>query len=283
MKKVILRFNLCMIILMLLTGCLWAGTFSYTQDFSGSNGAQPVNWVVGYGSLSIQNNTYKAPSTDTEHLSYYNGAGSNLWSNYTASLWVYKTTSWTTNAKIDFLDTTGIAFRVQNSNNYYFAALRKLAHMYDGRLCIYKVTPEGSDLIGSVKSRYPLNSYYQDAWFKITVELNGNQITARFVEQGYEWDIIGEVTVTDDSYSNGTAGIYSISVNDGAGGYHSADDLTVNGTTIENCDDVVAQYSPAGDFNNDCRVDFKDAASLANSWLNCILPGNQECSTPWNN
>lgn len=39
----------------------------------------------------------------------------------------------------------------------------------------------------------------------------------------------------------------------------------------------------SGDFNGDCKVDFKDFSELAQNWMRCVKPDFQNCDEPWQN
>jgi hypothetical protein len=69
-------------------------------------------------------------------------------------------------------------------------------------------------------------------------------------------------TSSDDAYSR-----FYIS-NSGAPSTTYWDDISVTRDTAPVCGDTIHQY-PTGDFNHDCRVDFKDFATLAQHWLEC--------------
>ena len=50
----------------------------------------------------------------------------------------------------------------------------------------------------------------------------------------------------------------------------------------QNCDEAIAQgYEIEGDLTDDCKVDFDDIESLAGTWLDCMVPGEAGCLTPW--
>jgi len=36
-------------------------------------------------------------------------------------------------------------------------------------------------------------------------------------------------------------------------------------------------FEYAGDFNRDCKVDFKDLAMMTEQWLSCIDPNEDNC------
>jgi hypothetical protein len=47
-----------------------------------------------------------------------------------------------------------------------------------------------------------------------------------------------------------------------------------SGTLVSDCGDWGYLFA---DFNNDCKVDFKDFAKFAEQWLECTSPGGENC------
>ena len=56
--------------------------------------------------------------------------------------------------------------------------------------------------------------------------------------------------------------------------------LAITDPTV--CSEAIAQgHGMAGDVNNDCYVDLKDIAVIAQDWLRCINPADSGCASPW--
>jgi len=54
------------------------------------------------------------------------------------------------------------------------------------------------------------------------------------------------------------------------------DDVKITDTVMP-CGESFTQDYPIGDFSQDCKVDFVDFASMAESWLKCTIPGTAGC------
>ena len=68
----------------------------------------------------------------------------------------------------------------------------------------------------------------------------------------------------------------------GSGAYSGVILYRVDGIPPQSCDEVKAMdFVIAEDLNGDCRVNFSDIAIQVANWLNCIVPGEAGCDTPW--
>lgn len=201
----------------------FASEINYTQDFTGPDGSFPADWFDStHGSFSnnivdINNNQLRMrrdasnPSSLARNAAYV-GGDSATWDNYTVEV------LFTGNTESQY-QATGILGRWQGAssiNSGYFAY-----EMYGtpGVLKIGKDYSGQGDAATVLASTSLARTVHANEVTRLVFQLNGEQLTAWLYAEGstpgvYD-DLLGTVTTTDSTYSQGSAGLRA-----GLGGYN---------------------------------------------------------------
>lgn len=220
-----------------------APTFSYSEDFTGSNGSFPTDWYDGtksdppdftqpiteirsnalYMERGFASNLDDAPPRNAA----YNGPDSSMWQDYTVEVF------WSEERQDSSRHTTGIIARWQGPSdpfNAYFAYERN-GELVIGRGIGTDDKDNAAFVLGSASlSRAPAN----DEVTRLVFDLNGDTLTAEMFEEGSTagvFDVsMGSVSVNDSTHSQGSAGVRAYF--GGKGRDASFDDFSVEGTLV---------------------------------------------------
>lgn len=215
--------------------------FSYSQDFTGTNGAFPAEWWDASGGFftpvisEIRNNSLylsrtAASGTSATRNALYNGAGSTNWADYTVSATFINSSA---------TNRSGLIARWQPD-----------ATISSGELKGYLATTFGNKIHISLNSKNNggfdhdthllavanLTENLSDAQAaRMVLTVNGSLLSAfLYIEStsasGTFDKLIGSVSTTDTTYLTGSAGVMTRFTTDGRSTVW--DDFTVSGTAV---------------------------------------------------
>lgn len=296
-----MKLKIKMFLLLLLVcgiSSLQAADFSYSEDFTGTVGSQPTDWfnysstsLGGTGDIDIQqdlldasNYVYAGQTEDTFTGSYYQNADANDWVNYTLEVdfqqtWSYPSTTGTASYLF-----SAVTFRNDGPLRGYILRVRKLLGTTVTHLMLgyYDTSdtltfPDDVDIVPIAQAEM-VNALAPNVWYTYTVDVNGNNIHAQIAERGSIF-VEAEINAVDTRLVKGSVGVYSAM---NSSNYSEFDNVIVDGNTDLTCEMVLGAYALTADMNQDCYVDLKDFAVMAEDWAKCIDAGDPTCIQPWN-
>jgi len=151
------------------------------DDFDDGNAN---GWSFTNGAWSVESGELKQANNAGDAMAWWNDASAQNWSNYTVSADLTSTDN----------DQLGLAFYVQDAQNYYYASVSQ----QDGKLRLYLVQNGSVSLLDTNHS----STYTQGTPFTLSVSVDNGDIT---VSQ----DGVTKLTHTDTTYTSGSVGLYS--------------------------------------------------------------------------
>lgn len=287
------RIKLLLLFLLGFAGFVSAGTFSYSEDFTGSIGGEPQDWLnysSSVGAIDIQqdlldpaNYVYAGQTSGSFTGSYYANPDAQNWVNYTVEVdfqqtWEYPSTTGTQSYLF-----SAVTFRHDGPLRGYILRVRKLLGTTSTHLMLgyYDTTDSGAfpdtPDIEYIAQAEMMNALLPNTWYTYTVTVSGNSIYAKIAKRG---SIIteAEINAIDTRLVRGSVGVYSAM---NTSNYSEFDNVIVNGDTDLTCEMVKGAYSKVGDLNGDCYVNILDLGIFAQSWLYCIDEADPDCIKPW--
>lgn len=248
---------------------------SWSEDFTGANGAQPSGWTVHQGLVDIRSNEYTTRGNNgSRTVATYNESNALAWADYDLSCRIKQNLVFPTGTT-GSPSYPGVAFRVQDDDNYYLASVRKLSGWSTPSLVLSLVQDgQVSELAVTAIPGFDVN-----IWYDLRVAAHGTNIQVGIWRDGID---LGSLVVLDDTFDAGSVGVdadmpvpYMVRY----------DDFVVSGrqyTAQGRCDQVLAQgYSLTADLNRDCYVEWADFGIFAGQWQRCMNPEDTDCDRPW--
>lgn len=249
--------------------------FSYSQDFTGSNGSVPDGWNVHDGVVQVISNVYQtAGGLELDSIvSTYDNEDAKKWSNYTLNCKVRKDYTLPTGINDSSGLFTGVCFRVVDPNNYYLTAVKKKAGIADPVLVLSSVVDgQVEDISESV-----LLGEFDSLWHNVVIEAYGSFLDVKLYNSA--GSLIAQTNAVDETYPGGSVGIHA-DVKYPADGYY--DDFTVYGEMLSENADCLRTIGIYGqrntDLDGDCYIGINDLYIFSQQWLKCFAPDPAICN-----
>ena len=130
-----------------------------------------------------------------------------------------------------------------------------------------------------------------DTWYKIVVDFNVPGQTYELNITSEDGTLLAKETGSVDSpmakvdgftMYNNTTGAGASGVGQQGLAHMVVDNVRFDSEPPVTCEEMLAAVGAiTGDVNEDCYVDMADFKIMADTWLDCIIPGVGGCDSPW--